>query len=479
MIEPTPMTAGRIASRKENIPSSTALQKVPVNTLWLLGFVFLHIPLGWLVLQMGSVVATAHALFTILLGLFFLSRDRHPARVIYVAAYITGAEVLWRAAGARIFWETGKFAVSALLLLALLKYGRSQKIARWPFFYFVFLLPSILIIPYFDREAIAFNLAGPFALAIAVMFFGMVRIDLKNFKNILIAMLAPTIALATYVLGKIVTSQNIVFGTGSNLQTSGDFGPNQVSTILALGGLAAIYYALVENNLLYRYLFLGLSLWLMAQSALTFSRSGVWTTALAVFITGLYLMRDSRRRVGLIFVSIVFGVLVNFVIFPFLNTFTGNTLSARFANTQTTGRLEIIQADLMVFQMYPLFGVGPNQSIRYHALTFRSANAHTEYSRMLSEHGIFGLVALFLLVQGAAWRFFAKGDSFSKAFLLGIIVWALLYMFNAATRLVVPSFLFGLAAATFVLQEKPEVEEPRPLPAHAGRTAKYRVRGWK
>jgi O-antigen ligase len=302
---------------------------------------------------------------------------------------------------------------------------------------------------------------------------------LNNLKYILISLLAPTVALAVIVFGKIVTSQNIFFGTSSNLQTSGDYGPNQVSVILGLGGLAAIYYALVERNLLYRYLFLGLSLWLLAQSALTFSRSGVWATALAVFVTGLYLIRDSRRRVGLIFISIVFGVLANFVVFPFLDTFTGNTLSARFTNTDATGRLEIIQADLMVFQKYPLFGVGPNQSKSYHALTFRYSSAHTEYSRMLSEHGIFGLLALFLLAQGAAWRVFAKSDTFSKAILLGIMVWALLFMFSTGTRLVAPSFLFGLASATFVLQEKQEPEDPQPLPAQASRMAKYRARGWK
>jgi O-antigen ligase len=419
--------------------------------LWLLVFVLLHIPLG-LAFRSSSLAATAHALATLALGMIFLMTDRRPARVIYVAAYITGAEVLWRAARADIFWETGKYAVGGLLLLALLKYGRGQKAARWPILYFVLLLPSILVMPSFDREEVAFSLAGPFALAVAVMLFSIVRIGLGGFKEIMVSLLAPAVALAAYVLRGITTNGNILFLNSSNSRASGDFGPNQVAMILALGGLAAIYYALLERKHLYRYLFLGLCLWLLAQSALTFSRQGIWTTALALFVTGFYWLRDSRRKVGFVFASLVLGLLVYFLVFPFLDNYTGNALGARFANVDTTGRLEIIRADLVAFQEYPLFGVGPNQSRSYHALTFRLASAHTEYSRMLSEHGIFGLLALLVLLRAVLRRVTSKGEPLSKGVQLGLTAWALLYMAGSATRLVAPSFLFGLAAATLVLE---------------------------
>ncbi len=108
----------------------------------------------------------------------------------------------------------------------------------------------------------------------------------------------------------------------------------------------------------------------------------------------------------------------------------------------------------MVFRQFPLFGVGPGQSDAYHALTFRAASAHTEYTRMLAEHGSFGLISLLILAWFSVRRLFTKGDSLSKGLLLGIMVWALVYMASAATRLVAPSFLFGLAAAKFVLQGK-------------------------
>ncbi len=72
---------------------------------------------------------------------------------------------------------------------------------------------------------------------------------------------------------------------------------------------------------------------------------------------------------------------------------------------------------------------------------------------MLSEHGSLGLLALVLLVSVIITRFTSKLPSTTKAFILGMTVWTVLYMFHAATRLVAPSFLFGLSSATFLLTQ--------------------------
>ncbi len=122
----------------------------------------------------------------------------------------------------------------------------------WPVLYFGLLVPSIFVLPSFDRGAIAFALAGPLALAVAVMFFSSVRIDLGSLKSILTSLLAPAVALAVYVLRGIASIQSLSFSDNSSFQTSGDYGPNQVSLILALGGLAAIYLVFVEKKMIYR-----------------------------------------------------------------------------------------------------------------------------------------------------------------------------------------------------------------------------------
>ena len=423
-----------------------------VNTSKLIAFILFHIPLAF-VLQLNTASVTAHALISIGLGLAFLIHDLQPTRVIYIAAYITGSEVIWRVLQARIFWETGKIAVSLLLILAILKYCRGLNLSKWPVVYFVLLLPAILVMPDFNREAISFNLAGPFTLAVATIFFSTVVIDLEHFKRILVYIIAPIVSLGILFVGKIVTTEDIVFGTGSNFQTSADYGPNQVSLILSLGAFSAICYFLIEKSTFHRILILFAGLWFLAQSALTFSRSGIWTIGAALVVTSFYLFRDKRGRVGIIIASTILLFLGYFVVFPFIDNLAQNKLGVRFNDFSTTGRIEIIQSDLLVFREFPVFGVGPNQSKPYHAQTFRYASAHTEYSRLLAEHGSLGLLALIIFSVATLRRFLSNAPPASKAFILGITMWGLVYMLSAATRLVAPSFLYGLAAANFSLIE--------------------------
>ena len=324
------------------------------------------------------------------------------------------------------------------------------------------------MLPTFDRQALAFNLAGPFALALAVMLFSLLKLDMPHFKSVLLAILAPTVTLGFYVLLKIRTAPTIFFGASSNFAASGDYGPNQVAIILALGTLAAIYYALLEENLFIRYLLLAVSLWLLAQSVLTFSRSGFWTTLIALVLSSFYLLRSFRRLSAFLFSALLLAALGYYFVFPYLENFTGSALSSRFSNVNSTGRVEIMRADWLIFSEYPLLGVGPGQSYGYHASTFRAASAHTEYTRLLSEHGIFGLFALLLLLLACARRAFTPMDTVSKAFLVGILAWALLFMVTSATRQVAPSFLLGLVMARINLETPPSMESIAPVPSHNG-----------
>ncbi|MDD2922524.1 MAG: O-antigen ligase family protein [Anaerolineales bacterium] len=421
-------------------------------------FILLHIPLA-LLFKQNTIFPTLHALASLGLGLLWLASDRAPKRIILMIAYITGAELLWRGTNASLFYEFGKYAVILLLFLAILKFRALLKSSKWSIWYFLLLTPSILVMPSFDREAISYNLAGPLALAIAVVFFSVQTITPNQLRGILIALLAPAAGLGGLAFLGIATADTLKFVAASSFQTAADIGPNQVSAVLSLGSLAAFYYALIERKIFYRYVFIGLSLWLLAQAALTFSRGGIWTTLGAAFISGFYLLRDRRTRAGFIFAGILLALLSYFVVIPFLDNFSNNTLSARFSSLDSTGRYEIIQADLMIFKKFPVFGVGPNQSRPYHALTFRISNAHTEYSRMLSEHGSFGLLALIILAAASLRRFFMNAPPLSKAFITGMTAWTLLYMIHAATRLVAPSFLFGLAAATFTFAENAALQK--------------------
>ena len=88
---------------------------------------------------------------------------------------------------------------------------------------------------------------------------------------------------------------------------------------------------------------------------------------------------------------------------------TDGVLSQRYGLGQTsfgekfildlTGRALIYEIDLNIFFDHILTGVGPGQAkdLRQVYGYGKRVAAHTEYSRMLAEHGILGLFSLFIL----------------------------------------------------------------------------------
>ncbi len=72
-------------------------------------------------IKANAFIATGHALATFAMGLRGL-RFRTPERVLYVMGYIVASEPLWRVGRAVIFYESGKYAIAGLSILAVLRY---------------------------------------------------------------------------------------------------------------------------------------------------------------------------------------------------------------------------------------------------------------------------------------------------------------------------------------------------------------------
>jgi hypothetical protein len=75
--------------------------------------------------------------------------------------------------------------------------------------------------------------------------------------------------------------------------------------------------------------------------------------------------------------------------------------------------------------------------------------AHTEYSRLLAEHGLLGLMALLLLGLMFLQAFRRAPTPYAKGLTLAFMVWALAEMCHAAMRIAAISFLFALPFAQF------------------------------
>ena len=187
---------------------------------------------------------------------------------------------------------------------------------------------------------------------------------------------------------------------------------------------------------------------LLGQAMMTFSRGGLFNSLLSIAASSLFLIQNPRLRNRLIMMGVVFFLLGNFVILPKLDRFTGGALKARFQDKTLTGREEIMQDDINIWKSHFLLGVGPGQA-RYHRELFRPVPAHSEFTRMLSEHGVLGLCSLFLLLTMAGGFFLKAKSNRDRAFVVAMVSWACLFMGANAMRIVAPSFMFGLAAVTF------------------------------
>jgi len=415
-------------------------------------FILAHVPLAFLA-HTSSRVATAHALATVTIGLWFvIFTQRGAERAAYVVTYIAGAEVFWRMTNASIFWEFGKYSIALILLTAVLRWGLFKG-AFLPLLYLLLLLPStVLTISAQDwetaRKDLSFNLSGPLALAMSAWFFSQIRFSIRQLKRLLIALIAPLSGVAFLTIFFAVTTE-ISFGGNSNKSVTGGFGPNQVSAALGLGVLATLLCILIgKSDLKYKALMFAMALLFAMQSALTFSRGGLYNAAAGSVLALICLSRDAPSRTKVIVLAITIFCVANFVLLPYLNHFTRGALVNRFQSTNTTGRGQIAEDDLNIWAQNPVLGVGPGQAAHMRIEAEEGLAAHTELTRLLAEHGALGFIALLVIFVVIAQRWLTAQSIIGKAVIAAAAGWSLIFMLNAAMRLAAPSVMFGLCLLT-------------------------------
>jgi O-Antigen ligase len=423
-----------------------------LKTKYILFFLMLHIPLA-AAMKFSSIISTTHALLALVVCFILLFRSNELDSLICLLAYMVSSETLWRLSHANVYWEYGKYAVSLILVIGTIKNHRLRIADKRPILYFFLLLPSIFILPQFMTKWISFNLSGPLSLAASVLFFSTVKISAIQTKRLLLALIAPAIG-ACYLATAGIMGYEFLEVDESSFLTSAGYGPNQMSTLLGLGGMCScLYVFLFRESRLVKSLMYTLTLWLFAQCALTFSRGGLWTGLAGVTFCFFYLTRDLHFRKSVAPKILVFVIFTILVLFPKINEFTKGNLLERQKDIGTTGRDKIVLSDWRTFQKYPIFGVGPGNSRYHRGLIYRAALAHNEFSRMIAEHGILGLTAMVILALICIQRLLAFSTPKEKAIVISMTAWALLTMLHGAMRMAAPGFIFGLASASFTLKK--------------------------
>lgn len=405
--------------------------------------VLAHVLLG-LAMRFDSKLATAHALLTLGWGIK-LAFGKNVAKAAYLVAYITGAEVLWRMSNGSPVWEFGKYSCILILSLSLYRHGRSKP-PVWIVAYLLLLLPGILVplveFQWQARKDISFSISGVLLFAVAATFFRGLRVSPQEFAKWCLALSLPTVGILASAMYAAVTAEAIVFHTESNATISGGFGPNQVSSVLGLAGVcvmlvAALYFRGHPNR---RFIFGSIAILLLGYSVATFSRSGI-VLAIGSCLGGASLaLRDPRVRHTMIAFIVMVIVLTITVLRPQLDKISGGKLTARYSAVELTGRGRIAAEEFKAWLEHPILGIGVGQVKYWHERRsgHRTA-AHTEYARLMAEHGTPGLLLIALVLGMLISHSLTIQAPLARGLTAIFVIWAGLFMSVNAMRLAAPS----------------------------------------
>jgi hypothetical protein len=295
-------------------------------------------------------------------------------------------------------------------------------------------------------------MSGPICLFASSWFFSYVRLSFPKLKWLMLVISIPLVSVAMTTLFYTLSNPDIEFNTESNLLTSGGFGPNQVSAMLGLGLYTVVSaYMLFKNSFKMTVILGALALFFAVQSVLTFSRGGMYAAVGALVIGSLFQVDRLGRLIQRLIPVMALGAVFVIVLFPSLDDFTGGKLEERFESVDTTNRADIISSDLDVFWNDPYFGAGVGRSAdeRY-AISQHYALSHTEFSRLLSEHGMLGVFAIMALGVGSFFNVKRQKQGIGRALSAGAIAWSAFFMLSAGMRLAAPGFIWGMSFVTIV-----------------------------
>ncbi len=415
--------------------------------LWILGSAALGV---WM--DQIQIVATAHGAIVILLaGVLALTSRRMPM-ILIVLVYGGLCDVLWRTTHARVPWEASKYLLIFVSIMAMARLIHDKRRIAAPAAVVLCLAPAALssfaALPFaVAKNGVAFTLLGPVALAACTALCRQLVVTRQELRGLLWWALSPCISVGAIAAWNTATAGTVTFGNESLYLTSGGFGPNQVSTVLGLGALLVLAIALSGGSGRPMLFASVAAVGLVAQALITLSRGGIYALALAstAMITATLLQKGNRSRAIAV---LVVGGLFTLLVFNWAQGFSGGAVENRFAQNDS-GRGRIASTEIALFRQHPLVGVGAGRAkaerVDVDAAEVEKAS-HNEYSRLLAEHGLFGIIVIGLLALMTAQAFLRGIDPGGRAISLGFCIWSFASMSHSATRLAAVGLIFGLAS---------------------------------
>jgi hypothetical protein len=437
-----------------------------------------------IVLAIGVFVFKPLALFYFLLitifftyKIFNASKKNKAFYVLMACAYIVGSEVFLRMNGGTFLYEASKYLVILYIIMGL--FSTSFSIPSLSYiFYILLLIPGIFVAVAemgFEtdiRRAVAFNLSGPICLGISAVFCFQRNVSFKQMKYILLALALPIVSMMVYLILYSPNLQEVITSTGSNYATSGGFGPNQVATVLGLGIFVyAVRFFMTGTYSFQKLLDLFVLGLLGFRALVTFSRGGVITGIIMILcFIGLYYLKVNFKTKMRLKLSLLLFIGFAGLTWLLSSIETSGLLDKRYANQDaagrekadiSTGRSELIAFELGTFLENPFFGIGVGKvkEVRLNETGVEAAS-HNEMSRIVAEHGLFGLLAfLILLLTPLVYRVKNRTNIFFFSF---YFFW-LLTINHSAMRIAAPAFIYALCLLN-ITYDKPSVHRKPIIP---------------
>ena len=405
-------------------------------------------------------VSKLYAISIILIGYrYVVLRKNANNEALFVAAYIVGAEVFLRMTEGNLFEQFAKYGVMGILLIGMIYRGFSKN--ALPYWIFGLLLLPAIFLSFFTlnfdtdiRKAITFNIIGPITLMVSAIYCYQRKISFEQIKTIINMLAYPLMATLVYMYLYTPSVKDVVTNTESNFETSGGFGPNQVSTILGLGiFLFFVKIVLSSKTVLIRNINVLFFVIITFRGIVTFSRGGVITGFVMIIIVVLLLLYYTKSQAkSKVVMLVVFGLFALVGIWSYSSIQTSGLIDKRYANqdargreklSKLTGRERLIESEFKMFLDNPIFGIGVGKNKEYRLETTGiDAASHNEITRMLAEHGMFGLFGLIILLITPMVLYL---NNQQNIFVFSFVVFWILTINHAAMRLAAPAFVYALS----------------------------------
>ncbi len=428
----------------------------------------LHAFIGMMIYLIPE-LSKVYSFAILFVGLYYVVKNRNiNNEVLFVSAYFVGSEVFLRMTNGNILYEFSKYGIMVFMMLGMYYSGFSKNaIPFW--IYLLLLLPGVLVatetlnLKSDLRNSLSFNISGPACLGIAAIYAYNRKIKFSQLNNILLTMGLPILSMTVYLIFYTPELKTILVSTGSNPETSGGFGPNQVATVLGLG-MFVFFSRLVlfsKTKIMFA-LNLIIVFNISYRGLVTFSRGGMITGLLMILILIFFLYlntrNDGRYRLNMLLVFFILGFGFTWV---YTSNQTGGLIDKRYANqdatgrvkeSQFTGREEIWDNEIASFEDNPIFGIGVAKGleVREEQSGGMIVASHNEITRTISEHGTLGIIALMIVFLTPMFLYL---DNKQNIYLFCFLLFWLLTINHAAMRIAAPAFVYSFSLLKVYMDE--------------------------